>query len=181
MLYTPLDMGEILELDEKLMEVFKEGLEGIIISLNRNGRLPDLLNLIGHPEFLEKSNNGYVPLADRSVLILGASKVSANDIKKTLKICGIPPDRVELHLEYELNGFDIDKLKYSIEYSLILIGPIPHSLKGKDDYSSVLNRLEKEDGFPPVIRLMAGDELKITKTSLKDAIYYATNKGFIIT
>ena len=41
MQYTPLDLGEILELDEKLMEVFKDGLEGIIISLNRNRRLPD--------------------------------------------------------------------------------------------------------------------------------------------
>ena len=71
---------------------------------------------------------------------------------------GISKDRVELHLEYKPNGFNIDTLKYSLDYSLVLLGPMPHSMEGKGEYTSIITRMEREAGFPPVKRLMAGDE-----------------------
>jgi len=77
------------------------------------------------------------------------------------------------NLNYKLNNLDIDSLKYNFNYSLILIGPVPHSLKGKDSYSSIITRMENEIGFPPVFRLNSTNELKITKTSIKDAIQQA--------
>ena len=179
MQYTPLDANEIVELEEKLLAIFKEDLHIILLNLNRTEQLGNLLSLLGHPELLEKNDNGYVPLPDRTIVVLGDSSISANDIRKTISKLGISKDRVELHLEYKPNVSNIDALKYSINYSLVLVGPMPHSMEGKDEYSSIINRMEKEAGFPPVKRLMAGEELKITKTSIKNAIEDALSRGLI--
>ena len=105
--------------------------------------------------------------------------MSVNDVQKTITKFGISKDRVELHLEYKPNGFNIDTLKYSLDYSLVLLGPMPHSMAGKDEYTSIITRMEREAGFPPVKRLMAGDELKITKTSIKGAMEDAISRGLI--
>lgn len=179
MQYTPLDIDEIVELEEKLLAIFNEDLHTILLNLNRSEQLGILLNLLGHSELLEKNDNGYVPLTDRTIVILGESSIIANDILKTISKLGIQKDRVELHLEYKPNGFNIDTLKYSINYSLVLVGPMPHSMEGKAEYTSIISRMEKETGFPPVKRLMAGNELKITKTSIKNAIGDVISRGII--
>lgn len=179
MQYTPLDIDEIVELEEKLLAIFNENLHMILLNLNRTEQLGILLSLLGHSELLEKNDNGYVPLTDRTIVILGESSIIANDILKTISKLGIPKDRVELHLEYKPNGFNIDTLKYSINYSLVLVGPMPHSMEGKAEYTSIISRMEKETGFPPVKRLMAGNELKITKTSIKNAIGDVISRGII--
>lgn len=179
MQYTPLGIDEIVELEEKLLTIFEESLQTILLKLNRNEQLGNLLILLGHPELLGKGDNGYIPVPDRTIVILGESSISVNDIQNTIKKFGIPKNRLELHLEYKPNGLNLDALKYSPNYSLILVGPMPHSIEGKDNYSSIITRMEKEAGFPPVKRLMAGNELKITKTSIKDAIGDAITRGLI--
>lgn len=179
MQYTPLDADEIVELEERLLDILEEDLHTILLSLNRSEQLGNLLSLLGHPELLEKNNNGYVPVTDKAIVILGDSSMSVNDVLKTITNFGIPKDRVELHLEYKPNDFNIDMLKYSLNYSLVLVGPLPHSMEGKDDYSSIIRRMESEAGFPPVKRLMAGVVLKITKTSIKSALEDALDRGFI--
>ena len=176
---TPLDVEEIVELEERLLAVLKEDFYTILLNLNRSEQLGNLLILLGHPELIEKNDNGYVPLTDRSIVILGESSIDANDVMKTITKFGISKDRVELHLGYKPNGFNLDALKYSINYSLVLVGPMPHSMEGKVEYTSIISRMEKEAGFPPVKRLIAGNELKITKTSIRNAIGEAFEKGII--
>lgn len=179
MQYTPLDIDEIVELEERLLSILNEDLSTILLNLNRSEQLGNLLSLLGHPELMEKNDNGYVPLTDRTILILGDTSMNTNDVLKTITILGIPKDRVELHLQYKPNDFNIDTLKCSFDYSLVLVGPLPHSMEGKDDYSSIIRRMESEAGFPPVKKLMAGGVLKITKTSIKSALEDAFSRGLI--
>lgn len=179
MLYTPFTLDEIVLLEEKVECVLDEELLNILITLNRNERLFEFLELMNHTDLIGKSNNQFVATTDQVIVVLGHPNIKAEDIIKTINKCGIEKDRVELHLDYHLKGFNIDSLKYSFRHSLILVGPMPHSIKGKDDYSSVITRLETENGFPPVIRLTAENSLKITKTSIKNAINSALNSGII--
>ncbi len=179
MQYTPLDVDEIVELEERLLSILNEDLYTILLNLNRAEQLGTLLSLLGHSELMEKNDNGYVPLTDRTILILGDTSMNTNDVLKTITILGVPKDRVELHLEYKPNDFNIDKLKFSFDYSLVLVGPMPHSIEGRNGYTSIVSRMEKEEGFPPVKRLMAGGALKITKTSIKSAMEDAFSRGLI--
>lgn len=117
MQYTPLDAEEIVELEERLLDILKEDLHVILLRLNRSEQLGNLLSMLGHAELLEKNDNGYIPLTDRKIVVLGDSSMSVNDVQKTITKFGISKDRVELHLEYKPNGFNIDTLKYSLDYS----------------------------------------------------------------
>jgi hypothetical protein len=179
MLYIPLTLDEIVLLEEKVEDVLSGELLKILITLNRNERLLDFLELINHSEFIEKNNDQFFATPDQSIVVLGNSNLKAEDIIKTINKYGIEKDRLELHLDYHLKGFNIDSLKYSFKHSLILVGPVPHSIKGKDDYSSVISRLETENGFPPVKRLTVDNTLKITKTSIKKAINSALDSGIL--
>ena len=179
MLYSPLTLDEIVNLEEKLEDVLTNNLLNILITLNRSERLKDFLNLIGCSELIKKNTNGFSSLTNRTIVILGDSQISVEDIIKTIKKCGISRERVELHLDYHLKGFNVESLKYSLNHSLILLGPMPHSIKGKDIYSSLVSRIEGEDGFPPVQRLTANNTLKITKTSIKNAITKSLDNGIL--
>lgn len=179
MQYTPLDAEEIVELEERLTPFLDDEISTILLKLNRSEQLGTFLSLLGHSELMEKNNNGYVQLTNKKILVLGEASISANDVIKTITSFGILKDRIELHLGYKPNGLNIDKIKYCLDYSMVLVGPMPHSMEGKAEYSSIISRMEKEAGFPPVKRLMAGNELKITKTSIKDAIRNALDRGYI--
>ena len=70
-------------------------------------------------------------------------------------------------------------MQYASNYSLVLFGPVPHSAKGKGDSESIIAEIEKQNGYPPVIRLEAGNELKITKNNFKKALCEALTRGII--
>lgn len=167
-------------LKENLEPVLNDSLLPILITLNQNGRLAQFLDIIDQRELLDPDVSGFVPLRDKKILILGDSRIKDEHIYKTLGEQGISKDRIELHTEYEPSKINVDSLKYTSEYSLILLGPIPHSMTGKGPYSSVVTRLETEIGFPPVKRLTAGGELKITKTSLIKALEEALYEELVV-
>ena len=76
----------------------------------------------------------------------------------------INKNRFEFCLDYnEAKTFPYRKMQYSPKYSAVLVGAMPHSVKDKGDFSSMITAMEKQDGYPPVIR-MGSNELKITKT-----------------
>ena len=57
-----------------------------------------------------------------------------------LKSLGIEESRVEFVLDYEgAKRYNFDRLRNS-EYRVILAGPMPHSIKGKGDYSSMIEK-----------------------------------------
>lgn len=114
------------------------------------------------------------------VLVVGDSEIKASKIIASLQNKGIPKDRIELRLGYnELKNFKFTNLQYGFRYGLILVGPMPHSTRGKGDFSSTLVRMETEEGYPPIIRL-GTNCLKITKTNIKNAIQTAIEKQYIL-
>ena len=55
---------------------------------------------------------------------------------------------------------------------------MPHSTAGKGDSSSAIAEMETRDGYPRVVRLGA-NELKISKTSFKNALQELINSDYI--
>ena len=70
-------------------------------------------------------------------------------------------------------------MQYNSAYSVVMFGPVPHSTIDKNKSESIIAELESQKGYPPVVRLNTGNELKITKTNFKKAIYTLLNDGVI--
>jgi len=125
-------------------------------------------------------DSGYDTLPSGKILIIGDSQVKADKILGCLKELGISKDRIEMRLGYEeAIRYPYKKLQYNPSYRLVLIGPIPHSIAGKEDASSIITLLEREVGYPKIIRLVSGYELKITKTSLIEAVEREIKNGYL--
>ena len=181
MSFAKLDIEELDVLETRIIDILNdEGLLSTLIRLNTNERLEDFLDLLGHPELLEKNEHFFHAPSDGKIIILGQSSIRDADIISAFKEYGISKDRIELHTEYNLGGFNVDVLRYSPSYSLILFGPVPHSIQGKGNHSSLITTVEQEQGYTHSIRLSANGELKITKTSLKEAIQKAITNGWIV-
>ena len=134
-----------------------------------------------------KCEYGYDGNPYGKVLIIGESSVKQNNITGMLKesVFGFTnaeiQKRFEFVFEYEtLNSFSFNKLT-KWNYAAVLAGPMPHSIKGRDDNSSILCKLEKneDDIYPPVIRLTANSQLKITKQNIYDTLLDLIKKGVI--
>lgn len=108
------------------------------------------------------------------ILVLAGSVVNADDLYKAARQCGIADahHQLELRLDYRKNKhFKLDELRYHSQYDGILIGPEAHKVCDVGDYSSLLQKLAIEEGFPPntAIRTKAGT-LRVTATGFKDAM-----------
>ncbi len=64
---------------------------------------------------------------------------------------------------------------------MIYVGPMAHSTRDKGEYSSVIARMEREEGFPKLVRLGPEGSLKVTKTNLKEAIIKEIESNYLDT
>lgn len=166
-----------------------ETLKQRVFIANANGELELLLNKLGI-EYTKTTcikDTIFSGTPSGKVLIIGESSVKKNNIIGMLKGSEFGFDnssimkRFEFVFEYEtLNSFSFNKLT-KWNYAVILAGPIPHSIRGRDDNASLLCKLEKneEDIYPPVIRLTANSQLKITKQNVHDTLLDLIKKGVI--
>ncbi|MDR1775855.1 MAG: hypothetical protein LBS17_05380 [Actinomycetes bacterium] len=107
---------------------------------------------------------------NQKILIIGESRVKPNDVCGIAKTFGLKKTDIEIFGDYEkLTNFDVSKLQWSNKYGGIIIGPVPHKMAGIEDASSLVTKLA-EEGFPYSVdaRTLNG-ELKLTKSSLKEA------------
>lgn len=105
------------------------------------------------------------------IYILGDLSIKDDVVYGIFKDLSIDVSRVKILKEYEkLTNYNFNNFQYSTSVSLIIAGPTPHSAVGKGDYSSIIARMEQEEGFPKIIRLYAGDKWKITKANLREAV-----------
>lgn len=105
------------------------------------------------------------------LLIAGQSDIGKNEVIKLLKRYNININRVDMILDYDdLKTYKWNSIQYSDKYSDIIIGPMGHKSVGNDGYSSVIARMETEEGWPNVIRAEANLSLKFSKNSLEEAI-----------
>ncbi len=162
----------------------EDNLFEMLCSANRSGRLGVFLASLGLSDLIEKKTSQAAPSA--KILVIGASIVREKELwgtaKNVFKDCGMQFDkrRFELHLEYEdCKAYPFEKLRYNDSYGVVFIGPGPHSVESNGDYYSVITRMEREKGFPPVVRLYANGGLKITKTNFREKLMECIDRGFI--
>ena len=161
-----LSVEELCELEENIREELDEYLTAAIANLNRSGQLEELLQLLGMEHLLNKEIS-YEVYKTGKIVVIGQSEVKAEVLLAIAKKLGLAKERFELHLDYyDAKDFNFKKMQWQPSYSLIMVGPMPHSGSGKGDYGSVISAIETEEGFPPVVRL-GTNGLKITKSDFK--------------
>ena len=162
-------VDELFESMDEIQNFFDANIRAILTILNRSEKLDDFLGMIGMENPFHRER---VFQSDRrgKIVVLGDSKLSKNDMLVSAKKMGFSKDRFELHLGYdEVKTLDVNKYRYKWSYAAILVGPSPHSGVGKGDYSSIIVRMEEDEGYPPVVR-MGENELKITKSGFQNAL-----------
>ena len=82
---------------------------------------------------------------------------------------GIKENRIEFELDYaRLTNYNFSKLRNSMVYSDVLVGPMPHKVEGIEGFSSFLAMTEANpEEFPKIIKLESSNELKITKNTFR--------------
>lgn len=75
----------------------------------------------------------------------------------------------------KLTNMNFRKFRYNDKISAIIAGPMPHSIKGMNGYSSGLEMMRAEPGYPPVFECIANDKLKVTKKSINKALKEANS------
>ncbi len=111
-------------------------------------------------------------ISNSKILVVGDSRVGKDDLVMLAKKLGIKESCLEFLLDYEkITNYNFGNLRNSFTYSDILVGPMPHKVKGIDGYTSFLAMTaDKPEEFPKVTRLVASNEEKITKESFKKGI-----------
>lgn len=114
------------------------------------------------------------------IIIFGELTIKEREILACMKHENISKDRVEVHLGYEeFKRYKFSRLRYNNNYRLIIFGAVPHSVRDKGEYSSIIAKMEQQDGYTKVIRLCSNEKLKITKTNLKEAIHKEIASGYL--
>ena len=123
-------------------------------------------------EALNDENPAYC-LYDRKtkVLVFGELSGKKNEYIFRAKKLGLSENNLEFVDYNEAKKFDVAKLEYSDVYSDIIVGPIPHKVKGLEDYSSFLAQMEDHpEKYPKVLKATANNTLKLSVTSFESCI-----------
>jgi len=164
-----LSIEELFELEDLIREELDDYLPAALAKLNRTGQLEDLLQLLGVDDLLKKES-AYQVYKTGKIVVIGQTDVKADVLLAVAKKIGLDKNRFELHLEYDdAKTFNFRKMQWQPTYSLVMVGPMPHSGSGKEEYSSIISALEHEDGYPPVVRL-GSNGLKITKSDFRSKL-----------
>lgn len=143
-------------------------LKSQVYDANRMGEMQGIYNryaVIKRPDELPY-------FSDSKILVLGASVLSADDLKKEVNQSGLSSDRFEFRLEFKKASYNLDKYKGNVNYAAICLGPLPHKMPGIDAASSAIAKVKNHPELYPKlfeIRNNAG-ELKITRSSFKDVL-----------
>ena len=163
---------------DEIEEILDKIREKVFLA-NRSGELDNLLVTLGLTDFVEHASTDEHYKFGK-IVVIGNTDVKESVLLAICKECGIGKDRLEFCLDYDLaQKFNYRKMQYNSAYSVVLFGPVPHSTRDKNNSESIIAELESQKGYPPVVRLNTGNELKITKTGFKRAIYTLLNDGVI--
>lgn len=121
------------------------------------------------PSAQDKTVNSFPYLKGTTIKFIGAIKNAlVKHIQYTAKTNGFTADIVA---DFDkITNIDFRKFRYNDKITAIVAGAMPHSIKGMGDYSSGLEMLRSEPGYPPVFECVANEKLKITKESINRAL-----------
>lgn len=167
----PLTPHQILDLVDAMTANGGNRLLSSLTRANHDGSLPELLESLGMLDLLETSPKKSNPFEGK-VIVLGSSTVKESKLHSMIRKVGLDPKTFEFHLDYDsLKHFDFGKIRHSTGYRAMFVGPMPHSTPGADGASSFIAHVENHpDEYPPMFKLMSGNELKITNNSFKKAL-----------
>lgn len=161
-----LDTYELSELYDAVGERIDELLLPALTMANRTGDLRALLELLLMGDLVAKE--GEPIFCPERVLVVGdGSQISEGKLRSLIRGQGYDTKLFDIVLGYgALKHFNFDRLRNSNIYMAVMVGPIPHSVPGKRDGSSIITQMENHpESYPSVIRLMDANQLKITKSS----------------
>ena len=175
------DIDELEAIADNILSLLPERMYGALSKANRTGelydmlRLLDMLDVIEQPEELETSIRG-------KIVVIGDSAVKEEKLRSIASKLRLDPARFEYNLGYDaVKRFEFSKLRYNSSYRVVLVGPMPHSTKGKGEDTSAITAMENnKDIYPKVVRLISGSELKITNNSFKEALAGLICEGYIV-
>lgn len=145
----------------------------------KNNQLQSVLSKYHYPVVEKDIRDDAIGSPDGNILIIGETHCKVKDLQGIFNAMGLR-GRVECHIDYEdIQRYQFKNLMYNNKYRLIIVGPMPHSTYGKDEFSSVINRMENTEGFPCVRRATANGGLKITKTNIKQILREELESGFL--
>lgn len=150
-----------------------------IISARSISELRSYLKSIGLEELTPEIDN-FQPNGD--IYILGDLSIKDNIVYQIFKDLSIDVNRVKIVKGYnEFKTYNFNRFQYDTSVRLIFVGPMPHSTRGKGEYSSVIAKMEREEGFPKIVRIGVEGNLKVTKTNLKEAVIKEIESNYLDT
>ena len=174
-----LSIEELSELEDEIMDLLPEKITEILSRANRNGRLDELLEILGISSLFD-TESSFESYKDGKIVVVGGSDVKEEVLTSIGKQLGIDKKRFEFCLDYnEIQKYDFRKMQYAPQYRVILFGPVPHSGHGKGDSSSIITAIEHTSGYPRVERLLNGNELKITKSNFRETLRQLIHENYI--
>lgn len=163
-----LSINELQVLEQDLKEILKDNFSEILSRVNYSGQIVELLSVMGLENLLSYRKSMYNKQG--KIVVIGQSETKINKLLAVAKELGFDKNRFEFCLDYsKAKTFQYKKMQYSPNYSCVLVGAIPHSVKDKGNFSSMITAMEEQEGYPPVIR-MGSNELKITKTGFYNCL-----------
>lgn len=117
--------------------------------------------------------DNYLPRRQK-ILIIGGTETKENHLRGKLKSMGFnfSKDQLEFELEYDnIKDYASRIRPWSGKYAGIIVGPCPHKVKDTKGYSSFIEQIKSEEGYPHVeeARDKSGT-LKISNASIGDAM-----------
>lgn len=172
-----LGFGEYVELEKRVVRIIRSEM----IEYNRVGELDYYLKEINiYNKIFDRRKDKENDYLDGKIAVIGQSKPKEHHLLGIAKDLGFNPDQFEFCLEYEdVEKYNFDRLKND-RYSLILIGPMGHKQKNLDGYSSMMEKLKSEKGFPEVVELRDSNNLKITKSNFREALESILDKNELV-
>lgn len=167
-----LTVQELSDLCDEMMGSMGLELLPAITKANREDTLQDLLASLGMSDLLPKEGDACEERLLGKIIVIGTSAVNVDKLRSTARKMGYDPDRFEFQLEYSrLKHFNFGKIRGTMGYLAILAGPMPHKTPGAEEASSFIARVENNpEDYPRLIKMQAGNDLKITNNSFKHAL-----------
>ena len=102
------------------------------------------------------------------VIIDGKYHLKDEEIYGLFKLKEIDKQQIIILRDYKkFTNYDFEKFKNKEKYAAIIVGSMPHSVKGKGDFDSIISRIEHEQEEWPILKkTCASNELKLTKSNL---------------
>ena len=172
-----LDEEQLLAVSEIVSNAFVDDPIKIIAHLDATEKLDEFLKITDlKSEVRKELERNLIPT--KKVLVVGSGLAKESEYRQQCKNGGISPDNFEFYLDFNDGAkIDFDKYKDNPEYGGIIVGAMPHNGVSKGNYSSVIEYIENEPGFPKVVRSNEGGELKISISGFYRAVLELLTSG----